>query len=130
MIGRLTGSVIALAITAFAACASAEPISDSTRKDVSEAIERNWNVPTGVANLETYTVALRLHLSSDGVITQIDVLESKDDPSFRTLVDSARRAVLVTQSELGRLPIPANQLAATIVLRWPMKQICERYGGC
>ena len=109
---------------------SAEPLTDSTKKEVSAAIEKNWNIPTGISKLESYTVTLRVHLSSDGGVTQIDVLDSKDDPDFRTLVESARRAVMLTQIELGRLPIPADQLTPTIDLRWSMNQICEQYGGC
>ena len=50
--------------------------------------------------------------------------------AIRTIAESARRAILITQSELGRLPIPADKYNPTIVVRWPMKLICEQRGGC
>jgi hypothetical protein len=83
-----------------------------------------------MANAESYTVSLRLHLTPDGVVTKIDVLDDNADPGFRTIAESARRAILITQSELGRLPIPPDKYNPTIVVRWPMKLICEQRGGC
>jgi hypothetical protein len=122
----LTGllAVLALVVMAFGARA------ESDYDELSAAIEKNWMVPVGVTNAEDYTVSLRLHVTSEGVVKQIEVLEASDDPGFRTLAESARRAVLITQAELGRLPIPKDKYSPTIIVRWPMKLICEQRGGC
>jgi hypothetical protein len=128
---RLTRLFAALGLVAMSFGANAEPMMDSTTSDgIRAAIEKNWLIPLGLANAENYTVSLRLHLTPDGVVTQIDVLDDNADPSLRTLAERARRAVLITQSEDGRLPIPADKYNPTIVVRWPMKLICEQRGGC
>jgi membrane protein involved in colicin uptake len=106
------------------------PLTMAETDGIRSAIEKNWLIPLGMANAENYTVSLRLHLTPDGVVTQIDVLDDIADPGFRTIAESARRAILITQSELGRLPIPADKYNPTIVVRWPMKLICEQRGGC
>jgi hypothetical protein len=123
--GKLLTAIVLIAVS-FGA--SAAPLTDSTRKELTESIEKNWNIPTGMPNIDSYTITLRVHLSSSGAVTQIDVPDSKDDPNFRSLVESARRAVLLTQNELGRLPIPADQLQTTVDLRWDMKTICAQLG--
>jgi hypothetical protein len=106
------------------------PLTMAETDGIRSAIEKNWLIPLGMANMENYTVSLRLHLTPDGVVTQIDVLDDTGDTGFRTIADSAKRAILMTQSELGRLPIPPDKYNPTIVVRWPMKLICEQRGGC
>jgi hypothetical protein len=126
----LTGLFAALVLVAVSFGASAEPETEGPYDDLRAAIEKNWNLPLGITDAENYTVSLRLHLTPEGVVTQIDVLDDRDDPAFRTLAESARRAILITQNELGRLPIPKDKYSPTIVVRWPMKLICEQAGGC
>jgi outer membrane biosynthesis protein TonB len=106
------------------------PLTMAEQDGIRAAIEKNWNIPLGMANVESYVVMLRLHLTQDGVVTGIDVLDNSNDPQFRSLADSARRAILLTQNELGRLPIPPDKYNATMVVRWNMKLICEQRGGC
>jgi hypothetical protein len=128
---RLTGSLAVLAIVAMTSGASAETVLDDSNADrLRTAIEKNWLIPIGMDNMERCTTSLRLHLTPQGVVTQIDVLDQNDDPDCRTLAESARRAVLITEDELGHLPIPPDKYNPTIVVRWPMKLICEQHGGC
>jgi hypothetical protein len=128
---RLTRLLASLVLVAMSFGANADPVMDgTTADDLRAAIEKNWLIPVGMANAENYTVSLRLHLTPAGVVTQIDVLDDNADPGFRTIAESARRAILITQSEFGRLPIPADKYNPTIVVRWPMKLICEQAGGC
>jgi len=104
------------------------PLSAGEQDAIRAAIEERWNIPLGMANIEKYVVMLRLHLTPDGVVTAVDVLDDTGDPGFRTIADSARRAVLITQSDLGRLPIPPDKYNATIVVRWNMALICQQKG--
>lgn len=107
------------------------PLTMAEQDGIRSAIEERWNIPLGMANITSYVVMLRLHLTQDGIVTGIDVLDSSNDPGFRTVADSARRAILLTQNELGRLPIPPDKYNATMVVRWNMKLICDqRPGGC
>jgi len=86
-----------------------------------EAIEKNWLIPLGMEDAENYTVSLRLHVSKDGIVTIVEVLDDNGDPNYRQLADSARRAILITQQEQGRLPIPTNDYNSAVIVRWPMK---------
>jgi outer membrane biosynthesis protein TonB len=104
------------------------PLTMAEQDGIRSAIEKNWNIPSGMANITNYVVMLRLHLTPDGVVTAIDVLDETGDPGFRTLAESARRAILVTQTELGRLPIPADKYNATMIVRWNMALICQQMG--
>jgi len=106
------------------------PLTMAETDGIRSAIEKNWLIPVGMANAENYTVSLRLHLTPDGVVTKIEVLDDTGDPGFRTIAESARRAILITQSELGRLPIPKDKYNPTLIVRWPMQLICEQRGGC
>jgi len=127
---RRTGSLAALILVMGSFSAYADPLSDDTIEAIRAAIEKNWLIPTDVPNMDQYTVSLRLHLTAEGVVNQIDVLEDNGDAGFRAVAESARRAILITQNEDGRLPIPANEYNPTIVVRWPMKVICGERGGC
>lgn len=105
-------------------------MSEPAKDDLRAAIEKNWNIPIGVSDVEKCTVGLRLHLTPEGVVTQIDLLQENDEPGCNSVAESARRAILMTQNELGRLPIPPEEYKPTIFVRWPMKLICEPRGGC
>lgn len=127
---RLTGSLAALSLVTASSCTSAESANESAHDDLRAAIEKNWLIPTGLDNAEDCTTSLRLHLTPDGAVTQIDVIQDNKDPNCQTIAESARRAVLITQSELGHLPVPTDKYNPTIVVRWPMKLICEQRGAC
>jgi hypothetical protein len=123
-------SLAALVIVAVSFGARAEPLSDADADRLREAIEKNWLVPIGLDNIESCTVTLRLHLAADGGVSNIERLADNGGPGCDTIAESARRAVLITQSDLGRLPIPADKYNSTVDVRWSMKLICEQVGGC
>jgi outer membrane biosynthesis protein TonB len=104
------------------------PLTMAEQDGIRAAIEKNWNIPSGMANIQNYVVMLRLHLTQDGVVTAIDVLDETGDPGFRTIAESARRAILLTQNELGHLPIPPDKYNATMIIRWNMALICQQMG--
>ena len=127
---ELLASLATLVAMAVSFGARAEPLSDAESDRLRMAIEKNWLIPIGVDNLEDCTVTLRLHLAADGALSNIERLADNGDPGCDTIAESARRAVLITQSELGHLPIPADKYNSTVDVRWPMKLICEQVGGC
>jgi outer membrane biosynthesis protein TonB len=104
------------------------PLTMGEQDAIRAAIEKNWVVPYGMANIEKYVVMLRLHLTPDGVVTAIDVLNDTGDPGFKTIADGARRAIEITQNDLGRLPIPKDKYNATMIVRWNMAEICAEMG--
>ena len=127
---RLVGSVAVL--LALCSCASAPaPVPTPADDDpLRTAIEKNWNIPVGLDNIEKCTVSLRLHLAADGAVSKIERLDDAGDAGCDAIAESARRAILITQNDLGRLPIPKDSYKPTIVVTWPMKEICEQHGGC
>jgi hypothetical protein len=105
---------------------SAVPLTTGEEEGIRAAIEPRWNIPVGMANIEKYEVQLRLYMRPDGTVSKIEVINTSGDAGYRTIAESARRAVLVAQQELGRLPIPADKYNSTIVLRWNMALICSQ----
>jgi hypothetical protein len=115
---------------AVSSSASAESKDDGAKDELRDAIEKNWLIPLGLTNMEKCDVSLRLHMTPEGVVNKIDVLGDDSDPDCHTIAESARRAILITQAELGHLPVQRDNYNPTIIVRWPMKVICEERGGC
>jgi hypothetical protein len=82
-------------------------LSASELSAIRRQIERCWNVPVGVPGIETMRVSLRIQLESDGSVRAVDIEDRSrfdQDPRFRTVAESARRAVLSC-----RLDLPAEK---------------------
>jgi hypothetical protein len=82
-------------------------LSASELAAIRRQIERCWNVPVGVPGIETMRVSLRIQLESDGSVRAVDIEDRSrfdQDPRFRTVAESARRAVLSC-----RLDLPADK---------------------
>jgi len=59
-------------------------------------IHRNWNLPAGARDAQTMTVTLRIQLARDGTVRSVEVVDAarmQEDPFFRTMAESAVRAV-------------------------------------
>lgn len=70
-------------------------------------IERCWNVPVGVRGIESMQVRLRIAMNRDGSVARVgieDQARMAADPAFRTVAESAQRAVLSCQ-----LALPAEK---------------------
>ena len=70
-------------------------------------IERCWNVPVGVRGIETMQVRLRIAMNRDGSVARVGIEDQARmlaDPAFRTVAESAQRAVLTCQ-----LVLPAEK---------------------
>ncbi|MCS6781317.1 MAG: hypothetical protein NZ555_16625, partial [Geminicoccaceae bacterium] len=66
-------------------------------------IERCWNVPVGVRGIETMQVRLRIAMNRDGSVARVGIEDQARmavDPAFRTVAESAQRAVLSCQLTL------------------------------
>jgi outer membrane biosynthesis protein TonB len=75
------------------------PLSMTEIDSIKAQIQRNWNVPAGARDAQTMTVTLRLRLGPDGTVEHVEVVEAarmQADPFFRTMAESAVRAVLKT----------------------------------
>jgi hypothetical protein len=95
------------------------------------AIERNYNPPVGMVNLDTYVVLVRLYMNPDGTVSKMELVDPKTgDAGYQTVAAGAMRAVNITVQTEGHLPMPQGKSYPTIVLRWDMATICSDMGGC
>lgn len=63
-------------------------------------IEQYWVVDPGMKGAGEMTISLRIRLERDGSVTRIEIMEKdryNQDPTYRAMVESARRAVYRAQ---------------------------------
>ena len=78
------------------------PLSQTEVDAIRSQIQRNWNVPAGARDAHEMRVTLRLRLRRDGTIEHVEVDERdrvrmQSDPFYRTMAESAERAVRKTE---------------------------------
>ncbi|PPR22714.1 MAG: hypothetical protein CFH39_01091, partial [Alphaproteobacteria bacterium MarineAlpha10_Bin2] len=58
-------------------------------------VEANWSVPAGVRDAGDLVVTIRIRLGRDGAVQSAEILGANyaEDPNFRAMAESARRAV-------------------------------------
>ena len=58
-------------------------------------VEANWSVPAGVRDAGDLVVTIRIRLGRDGDVQSAEILDANyaEDPNFRAMAESARRAV-------------------------------------
>ena len=63
---------------------------------IKSKVENNWSVPAGVRDAEKLIVTIRIRLGRDGAVQSVDILDDNyaNDTNFRSMAESARRAVL------------------------------------
>ena len=57
-----------------------------------------WNVNAGVEGAEEMSIELRASVGRDGRVKDVRVLNNKNNPVFRSMADSAVRAVYICDS--------------------------------
>lgn len=60
---------------------------------IANKIRENWNVNAGVENAEKMIVEIRVFLNKDGSLRDVRVLNMKSNPVFRSMAESAKRAI-------------------------------------
>ena len=67
---------------------------------IASLLRQNWNLDPGAIGLENMRVEIRVHLNRDGSIKKIEFLDMRrfnSDPSYRSVAESAQRAIIATQ---------------------------------
>ena len=67
---------------------------------IANVLRNNWNLDPGAIGIEGMLVEIRVSLAKDGTIQKVDVIDSRrfnSDPSFRSVAESAIRAIYATQ---------------------------------
>ena len=74
------------------------PLTGPLRRTITDAIkqkvERNWSVPAGISDAGELVVTLRVQLGPDGSVRRVEIVDDGGDANYRTMAESARRAVL------------------------------------
>ena len=62
---------------------------------IKDSVEANWSVPAGVRDAGDLVVNIRIRLGRDGAVQSAEILDANyaADSNFRTMAESARRAV-------------------------------------
>ncbi len=72
-----------------------EILSISEKDFIANMIRQHWNVNAGVENAETMIVELNVLLNKDGSVKDVKILNQKNNPAFKSMAESARRAIYI-----------------------------------
>ncbi|MBP5353447.1 MAG: hypothetical protein J6Y91_06795 [Alphaproteobacteria bacterium] len=67
---------------------------------IASLLRQNWNLDPGAIGIEGMVVEIRVSLARDGSIQRIDFVDQNrfnSDPAYRSVAESAQRAVIATQ---------------------------------
>ena len=67
---------------------------------IASLLRQNWNLDPGAIGIDGMVVEIRVHLARDGSIQKIDFVDQSrfnSDPAYRSVAESARRAVIATE---------------------------------
>lgn len=67
----------------------------SERDLIATQLKKCWNVDAGAAGIDDMIIEIRAFVNKDGRIRDVNILNMKNNPSFRAVAESARRAVLI-----------------------------------
>nr|WP_298687960.1 TonB C-terminal domain-containing protein [uncultured Dongia sp.] len=94
--------------------ASEVPMSAGDKDGIRDQIQKIWNIGSaaGAPNLDQIVVELRIEMQPDGTVTRVTLLNNQADPHFRSLAESAIRAV----QRASPLKLPPGKSWKTIKL--------------
>lgn len=107
---------------------SSEPISMTVLDAVRAQVEKNWNIDAGAKDAADLVVEVRIQLLKDGTVhaaTIVDSLRYGTDGYWRSMADSARRAVLLS-SPLQGLPPDKYDQWKDVKMRFNPKDVVGR----
>lgn len=67
---------------------------------IASLLRQNWNLDPGAIGIAGMLVEIRVHLTRDGAIQRIEFVDQSrfnSDPSYRSVAESAQRAIIATQ---------------------------------
>jgi len=73
----------------------------SEQDALASLLSQNWNLDPGAIGIDGMVVEIRVHMARDGSIERIEFLDMprfKTDSSYRSVAESAQRAIIATQA--------------------------------
>ncbi len=93
---------------------------------VRQQIHRCWNLPSGAKNAHEMLISIRIAMNPDGTVRTARVLDSSRmnaDPFYRTMAESALRAVLNPRCQPFKLPPEKYDRWQTMKLNFNPKEM-------
>lgn len=72
-----------------------QPLTISEKDLIAHKLKGCWNVDAGISGIENMIVEVQAYVNRDGSIRDVKILNMKSDPAFRSVAESARRAVYI-----------------------------------
>lgn len=72
-----------------------QPLTISEKDLIVNKLRGCWNVDAGATGIDDMVIEVRAYVARDGRIKDVKILNMKNDPSFRSVAESARRAVYI-----------------------------------
>ncbi len=100
-------------------------LSRSDEDKVRRAVSNHWNVPCGQRGIRDLEVSIRLQMRQDGSVARWEIVDRgryNGDPTFRSVADSAVRAIQQAQP----LPFPRNNYGVwrDVKLNFSPRDVC------
>ncbi len=93
--GGLTGQEVNKGIEGGTGGSLLGELTISEKDLIANKIRQCWNVNAGVEGAEEMIIELRAFVNKDGRIRSVKILNMKNDPVFRSMAESAKRAIFV-----------------------------------
>ncbi len=72
-----------------------QPLSIAEHDLIAGKLRSCWNVDAGKNNIEEMIIEVKASVNKDGRVKTVEILNMKDNPIFRSVAESARRAVYI-----------------------------------
>ena len=75
-----------------------QPLTISEKDLIANKLRSCWNVDAGLNGIENMIVEVRAYVNKDGSIRDVKILNMRSDPAFRSVAESARRAIYICEN--------------------------------
>lgn len=72
-----------------------QPLTISEKDLIANKLRGCWNVDAGAEGIENMIVEVRAYVNRDGTIRDVKILNMNSNPTFRSVAESARRAIYI-----------------------------------
>ena len=72
-----------------------QPLTISEKDLIANKLRSCWNVDAGLNGIENMIVEVRAYVNRDGTIRDVKILNMRSDDAFRSVAESARRAIYI-----------------------------------
>ena len=76
-----------------------QPLSISERDLIAAKLRGCWNVDAGKSGIENMIIEIQVNVNKEGRVLDVRILNMKNDPVFRSVAESAQRAVYICDNK-------------------------------